>query len=223
MTTVHLAVLDLLRGNIRRSSPGSACCVPPACALGGGRLDGRFHHGGLDAWRPPRRAAAMSAVDRGLHDVLTQSAAARGCRCRPAGRWRAHERGRARCPARGAAPRRRGRPRPSRRQTPNVVLASAVPKSTFARRVCRGTRPSRYHSRRPISEPPRRPATATRTPRAPERMAVCTQRRIARRKATRPASCSATPWASSAASVSGRDSLAAWFMSSTFTSTRFFV
>jgi hypothetical protein len=46
---------------------------------------------------------------------------------------------------------------------------------------------------------------------------------MARRNDTRPASCSATPWARSAASVSGRDSLEAWFMSSTFTSTRFFV
>ena len=106
---------------------------------------------------------------------------------------------------------------------PIVVLASAMPKSTFARSVCRGTRPSRYHSLRPISVPPRRPAAATRTPSAPERIAVCTARRIARRNATRPTSCSATPWASSAASVSGRTSLEAWFMSSTFTSTRFFV
>jgi hypothetical protein len=39
-----------------------------------------------------------------------------------------------------------------------VVFASAVPKSTFARSVCSGTRPSRYHSLRPISVPPRRPA-----------------------------------------------------------------
>jgi hypothetical protein len=54
-------------------------------------------------------------------------------------------------------------------------------------------------------------------------MAVWTARRIARRKLTRPASCSATPWASSVASVSGRSSLAAEFMSSTLTSTRFFV
>jgi hypothetical protein len=58
---------------------------------------------------------------------------------------------------------------------------------------------------------------------APARIAVCTARRMARRNATRPTSCSATPCASRAASVSGRDSLAAWFMSSTFTSTRFFV
>ncbi len=58
---------------------------------------------------------------------------------------------------------------------------------------------------------------------APARIAVWTARRIARRNATRPTSCSATPCASKAASVSGRDSLAAWFMSSTFTSTRFFV
>src|SRR5690349_2210352 len=36
-----------------------------------------------------------------------------------------------------------------------------------ARRVPSGIRPSRSHSRRPISEPPRRPATAIRTPFAP--------------------------------------------------------
>src|SRR6478752_4270371 len=36
-----------------------------------------------------------------------------------------------------------------------------------ARSVPRGMRPSRSHSRRPISEPPRRPATAIRTPLAP--------------------------------------------------------
>src|SRR5215208_3518397 len=36
-----------------------------------------------------------------------------------------------------------------------------------ARRVPSGIRPSRSHSRRPISEPPRRPATAIRTPLAP--------------------------------------------------------
>src|SRR5919112_1090962 len=36
-----------------------------------------------------------------------------------------------------------------------------------ARRVPSGMRPSRSHSRRPISEPPRRPATAIRTPFAP--------------------------------------------------------
>ena len=106
---------------------------------------------------------------------------------------------------------------------PNVVLASARPKSIFARSVCSGTRPSRYHSRRDISVPPRRPPHWTRTPSAPERIAVWTARRMARRNDTRPASCSATPCASSAASVSGRDSLAAEFMSSTFTSTRFFV
>ena len=106
---------------------------------------------------------------------------------------------------------------------PNVVLPSAVPKSIFARSVCSGTRPSRYHSRRDISAPPSRPPHWTRTPRAPERIAVCTARRIARRNDTRPASCSATPCASSVASVSGRVSHAAEFMSSTFTSTRFFV
>src|ERR671919_607055 len=51
-------------------------------------------------------------------------------------------------------------------------------------------------------------------------MAVCTARRMARRNETRPWSCSATPCANSWASVSGRDSVAAWFMSSTLTSTR---
>jgi len=74
-----------------------------------------------------------------------------------------------------------------------------------------------------MSEPPRRPAVADADAEGSERIAVCTARRIARRNATRPASCSATPCASRAASVSGRTSDEAWFMSSTFTSTRFFV
>src|SRR4051812_18774589 len=70
-----------------------------------------------------------------------------------------------------------------------------------ARRVPRGMRPSRSHSRRPISEPPRRPATAIRTPFAPafiERWIACF---IAFLKAMRRVSCwamfIATRWASS--------------------------
>ena len=72
-----------------------------------------------------------------------------------------------------------------------------------ARSVCNGTRPSRYHSVRLISAPPRRPEHWTLMPRAPARWAFCTARFIARRKAMRPASWSATPWATSAASSSG--------------------
>src|SRR5215210_2166474 len=70
-----------------------------------------------------------------------------------------------------------------------------------ARRVPSGIRPSRSHSRRPISEPPRRPATAMRTPLAPafiERWIACF---IAFLKAIRRLSCPAmfiaTRWASS--------------------------
>src|SRR6266550_2930651 len=70
-----------------------------------------------------------------------------------------------------------------------------------ARRVPSGIRPSRSHSRRPISEPPRRPATAIRTPFAPafiERWIACF---IAFLKAMRRVSCwamfIATRWASS--------------------------
>src|SRR6476620_5884554 len=70
-----------------------------------------------------------------------------------------------------------------------------------ARRVPSGIRPSRSHSRRPISEPPRRPATAIRTPFAPafiERWIACF---IAFLKAIRrdswPAMFIATRWASS--------------------------
>src|SRR6478672_11072826 len=40
-------------------------------------------------------------------------------------------------------------------------------------------------------------------PLAPERIEVCMALRIARRNCTRPASCSATPWATSCASISG--------------------
>src|SRR5258705_3613020 len=70
-----------------------------------------------------------------------------------------------------------------------------------ARSVPSGIRPSRSHSRRPISEPPRRPATAIRTPFAPafiERWIACF---IAFLKAIRRVSCwamfIATRWASS--------------------------
>ena len=73
----------------------------------------------------------------------------------------------------------------------------------FARRVCRGTRPSRYHSVRLISAPPRRPAHCTRMPLAPAFIAFCVARRMARRKLTRPRSCSATLWAVTWASSSG--------------------
>src|SRR6478752_8527987 len=70
-----------------------------------------------------------------------------------------------------------------------------------ARSVPSGMRPSRSHSRRPISEPPRRPATAIRTPFAPafiDRWIACF---IAFLKAMRRVSCwamfIATRWASS--------------------------
>src|SRR2546421_9909983 len=61
-----------------------------------------------------------------------------------------------------------------------------------ARIVCSGTRPSRYHSRRAISAPPRRPAHAMRIPSAPSRRAEVTAFFMARRNATRFWSCSAT-------------------------------
>src|SRR5687767_7048819 len=70
-----------------------------------------------------------------------------------------------------------------------------------ARSVPSGIRPSRSHSRRPISEPPRRPATAIRTPLAPafiDRWMACF---IAFLNAMRRVSCwamfIATRWASS--------------------------
>src|SRR5258705_3341226 len=70
-----------------------------------------------------------------------------------------------------------------------------------ARRVPSGMRPSLSHSRRPISDPPRRPATAIRTPLAPafiDRWMACF---IAFLKAIRRVSCwamfIATRWASS--------------------------
>ena len=80
--------------------------------------------------------------------------------------------------------------------------------------VCSGTRPSRYHSVRAISEPPRRPEHCTRMPRAPAFWAFWTARFMARRNATRPASWSATPCAISAASSSG--CLISWMLSCTF-------
>src|SRR2546421_753068 len=84
----------------------------------------------------------------------------------------------------------------------------------LARRVCRGTRPSRSHSRRDISEPPRRPLTCSFTPLAPariERMIVCFS---ARRKAMRFSSCDATFSATSVASSSGV--LISWMVTRTF-------
>src|SRR5919112_1536641 len=80
-----------------------------------------------------------------------------------------------------------------------------------ARSVWSGTRPSRYHSVRLISAPPRRPEHCTRMPRTPAFWAFCTARFMARRKFTRPASWSATPWAISAASSSG--CLISWMFS----------
>src|SRR4029077_11248087 len=61
-------------------------------------------------------------------------------------------------------------------QGPNVVNAVATPESMSARSVCRGTRPSRYHSMRAISAPPRRPEQLMRMPSAPRRIADCTAR-----------------------------------------------
>ena len=52
-----------------------------------------------------------------------------------------------------------------------------------ARSVCSGTRPSRYHSVRAISAPPRRPEHCTWMPRAPAFWALCTARFMARRNA----------------------------------------
>ena len=72
-----------------------------------------------------------------------------------------------------------------------------------ARSVCSGTRPSRYHSVRAISAPPRRPAQLMRMPSAPRRIADCTARFMARRNATRRSSCWAIDWATSVASISG--------------------
>src|SRR3984893_14099395 len=72
-----------------------------------------------------------------------------------------------------------------------------------ARSVCNGTRPSRYHSIRAISAPPRRPEQLIRIPSAPRRIADCTARFIARRNATRRSSCCAIDSATSVASSSG--------------------
>src|SRR2546423_5492826 len=72
-----------------------------------------------------------------------------------------------------------------------------------ARSVPSGMRPSRSHSRRPISEPPRRPATAIRTPFAPafiDRWIACF---IAFLKAIRRVSCWAMFIATRCASSSG--------------------
>src|SRR3954462_11538553 len=72
-----------------------------------------------------------------------------------------------------------------------------------ARSVPSGMRPSRSHSRRPISEPPRRPATAIRTPLAPafiDRWMACF---IAFLKAIRRVSCWAMFMATRCASSSG--------------------
>src|SRR5712691_10220095 len=70
-----------------------------------------------------------------------------------------------------------------------------------ARSVPSGMRPSRSHSRRPISEPPRRPATAIRTPLAPafiERWIACFIAFLnAIRRDSWPAMFIATRWASS--------------------------
>src|SRR5579883_2731841 len=72
-----------------------------------------------------------------------------------------------------------------------------------ARSVCRGTRPSRYHSIRAISAPPRRPEQLMRMPSAPRRIADCTARFMARRNATRRSSCCAIDSATRVASSSG--------------------
>src|SRR5574343_1697814 len=69
-----------------------------------------------------------------------------------------------------------------------------------ARRVCMGTRPSRYHSVRAISMPFRRPEDMILMPWAPRRMAFCMARFMARRNMMRFSSCwvmlSAINWAS---------------------------
>src|SRR5690606_30563680 len=72
-----------------------------------------------------------------------------------------------------------------------------------ARNVCKGTRPSRYHSERAISAPFSRPDTLTLMPSAPSRIVFVTARRIARRNCTRRSSCCAIPSATSCASSSG--------------------
>src|ERR1700736_2920967 len=72
-----------------------------------------------------------------------------------------------------------------------------------ARSVCSGTRPSRYHSMRAISAPPRRPEQLMRMPSAPRRIADCTARFMARRNATRRSSCWAIDSATKVASELG--------------------
>ena len=86
---------------------------------------------------------------------------------------------------------------------PNVVFASVCPKSMSAFSVCRGTRPSRFHSIRAISEPPRRPLTRIFTPWAPARIVFISDCLIARRNAIRFSSCAATFSATSCALSSG--------------------
>ena len=63
--------------------------------------------------------------------------------------------------------------------------------------------PSRYHSVRAISAPPKRPAQLIRTPNAPSLIADCTACFIARRNPTRRSSCWAIFSATSFASISG--------------------
>ena len=71
------------------------------------------------------------------------------------------------------------------------------------RSVCNGTLPSRYHSDRLISAPPRRPAQRTLMPLAPCSMVICSAFFIARRKLMRRSICIAMFSATSCASRSG--------------------
>src|SRR5574343_630035 len=72
-----------------------------------------------------------------------------------------------------------------------------------ARRVCRGTRPSRYHSVRAISMPFRRPDDMILMPCAPKRLAFCMARFMARRNMMRFSSCWVMLSAINLASTSG--------------------
>src|SRR3954468_12307915 len=72
-----------------------------------------------------------------------------------------------------------------------------------ARRVCSGTRPSRYHSVRAISMPFRRPADMILMPCAPRRIAFCMARFMARRNMMRFSSCWVIESTISCASISG--------------------
>src|SRR6185436_4747899 len=72
-----------------------------------------------------------------------------------------------------------------------------------ARSVCRGTRPSRYHSVRAISMPFRRPELMILMPCAPRRIAFCMARFMARLNMMRFSSCCAIESAMSCASISG--------------------